>query len=104
MNKGNRNGRDDNGVSLGQALKQAFGGGPLRARVEAAQVVAMAQDLLGPTVLGSISKIYFEAGKLWIHTASSPLRGELFLTRDMLRTKLNKGLGQEMVREVMVAG
>lgn len=97
-------GRTGEQVSLAQALAKAIDRGPLKHRIQGAQVLVAAEDILGPTVTASITKMYLKDECLWIHTPSAPLRNELFLTRDSLKVRINDVLGREVIKEVALAG
>lgn len=59
-------------------------------------------DLMGPALAKRARIISLKEGKLMIKTDSSVLRSELSLAKSKIAERLNEGLGQEVIKEVIV--
>lgn len=55
---------------------------------------------MGATISKFTSRIYFRNGILYIKLDSSVLRHELYTNREVVLTKLNKALGEALVKEI----
>lgn len=59
-------------------------------------------ELMGPALAKRAKVISLKDGKLMIKTDSSVLRSELSLAKSKIAERLNEGLGQEVIKEVIV--
>jgi len=72
---------------------------------EAAITEGSVPDLWRETVgeqIASVTKVEFRKGILYLSVGSSVLRSELFVRREAFRTELNRRLGSELVRNVII--
>lgn len=55
-----------------------------------------------PYVAERTRKVTFREGKLILYIDSSPLKQELFNSRDQIREKVNKALKADIVQEIVI--
>lgn len=92
----------DNNRPLREWL-QVFAASPqLRARLYQARVEQMWAETMGPLVRQYTRQIRLDGQALVIRVESAPLKAELLLMRDTIRTRVNERLGEEFVTEVRI--
>lgn len=55
-----------------------------------------------PYVVERTQKVAFRDGKLLLFINSAPLKQELFNSRGQIRDKVNKALGMDIVKEIVI--
>lgn len=58
------------------------------------------REMMGPTISGYTTKIWFREGILKIYLSSSALKKELSMSKDKIIQLLNEALGHEVVTSV----
>ena len=55
-----------------------------------------------PFVVDRTKKVTFRDGKLFLFIDSAPLKQELFNSRELILNKVNKALGADIVKEIVI--
>ena len=66
------------------------------------EVVHLWHDLLGRTVSRSTRNIDFRNGILYVRLNSSIVRNEIFMMREQVRGEINRCLGEEVVKQIIL--
>jgi predicted nucleic acid-binding Zn ribbon protein len=94
--------RGDNSRSLKEWL-QVFSQSPqLRARLYQTRVEKMWLELMGPVIDQYTRRIKLDGQTLLIFVESSPLKAELTVMRESIRSQVNERLGEEYIKEVKI--
>ena len=83
---------------LGQVLKQNH----LDEKLYETRVINSWAVVLGENIMRYTTNIYFNNKKLYVTLSSSVLRHELFLTRTEIRNSLNKYVGADVLKEIVL--
>lgn len=94
--------RDSNQVSIKEALKAMVDHYRLKSGLDQTRIEAMWKQAMGPTIAGYTREIKLIREVLYIRIESGPLRHELSMGREKIRKMVNDGLGEEVVREVVL--
>lgn len=60
------------------------------------------EKLLGPTVAQSTNRVYMYRGALFVELNSSVLRNELLMSKDRIIAGLNKAIGADVIKELVL--
>lgn len=75
---------------------------PMANKAKETKVVHLWGALLGPSVKNRTKNIYFSKGKLTVRLDSSVLRNELSFAKENIVENMNKELGDEVVKEIIL--
>jgi predicted nucleic acid-binding Zn ribbon protein len=89
-------------ISLKEALKAMMSKYRLESGSREARIRQLWPELFGPTLGASTRRLRVVDKKLYVSVDSAALRQELTMTRELLRQKLNRELGEEFLEEVVV--
>ena len=93
----------DNNRPLKEWL-QVFAHSPqLRDRLYQTRVEKLWVEVMGPLVSGYTRKIRLEDQVLYIKVDSAPLKNELTIMRESIKTRINEQLGEDYIREVKIS-
>lgn len=59
-------------------------------------------EVMGKTVENRTKKIYCSRGNLFVHLDSAVLRNELFMMKSGIISEINKKLGSEVIKEIIL--
>lgn len=95
--------RQQNELSLGEALKQLVEAYRLKPKLNESRLRATWAQLMGPSINKHTTRIVLSAsGNLQIYISSSALRQELHYAKDKIRELVNKEFQEEVVKTVEV--
>ena len=94
--------RGDNNRPLKEWL-QVFTQSPqLRAKLYQTRIEKMWGEMMGPVISGYTKRIKLDQQTLILFVDSAPLKSELNIMRENIRSKVNEQLGEEFIKEVKI--
>ena len=88
--------------SLNEAMKQFLAGSRIKGGIQALQIEAVWEEIMGKTVARYTDKLQIIGDKLIISTQVAPLKNELKYQREKIRQRVNEALGQKVINEVII--
>ena len=89
-------------ISLAEALNDYIKEMNLGEKLSEVSVVSSWEEIVGKAISSRTTKIYIKDHKLFVHLSSSVVRNELLMLREVLREKLNKNAGSEVIKEIIL--
>lgn len=90
-------------MSIGELWSGFVSENPARMRrLTEARVPDVWQAMMGPAVMSLTSSVELRNGTLYVALTSSVLRQELFMRRADMMHELNKRLGMDVVRAIVI--
>lgn len=93
--------KDHNQTHLGDAIKKWLDQHQMSDRMLEMRLRDELKTLLGP-LEKRCEKCYLKKGVFHIKLDSAPLRHELSMAREKLKTDLNQAIGKEVITEILV--
>ena len=94
--------RQSNQQPLKEVIDDWLSGHPMAKKATETRIIHLWGKLLGPSVKNRTVKAYFNKGKFYVNLDSSVLRNELAFAKESIITNLNKELGEELVKELVL--
>ncbi len=94
--------RNNEEISLGKALNDAFSSFNLANEVQEQRVQNALNNLFGKVLNNQLSRIQLKGKILTLYIISSPLRHELFLNRTKIKERLNEELGEVIIDQIIL--
>ena len=88
--------------SLGEALKDFLNKSRLRGDIQALEIDAVWEQIMGKTVARYTDKLQIFGDKLFVHTSVAPLKHELIYQKEKIIERVNGALGGKIIKEVVV--
>ena len=88
--------------SLGEALKEFLNKSRIRGDIQALEIDAVWEKIMGKTVARYTDKLQIIGDKLFVYTSVAPLRHELVYQRSKIVERVNEALGGKVIKEVIV--
>ena len=88
--------------SLGDALKKFLNQSQIKGSIQALQIEAVWEQIMGKTVARYTDKIQIHGHTLYVNTTIAPLRQELMYQKDKIVQRVNEALGEKVIREVVI--
>lgn len=92
----------DNNRSLKEWLQVFVHSPQIRAKLYQTRIEKMWKELMGPLVSSYTRRIKLDEQVLFIYVDSAPLKSELTMMKENIRTLVNEKLGEEFVKEVRI--
>jgi predicted nucleic acid-binding Zn ribbon protein len=89
-------------ISLAEALNDYIKEMNLGEKLNEVSVINSWEEIVGKAISSRTTKIYIKDHKLFVHLSSSVVRNELLMLREVLREKLNKNVGSEVIKEIIL--
>jgi predicted nucleic acid-binding Zn ribbon protein len=89
-------------ISLAEALSDYIREMNLGEKLSEVTVISSWEEIVGKAISSRTTKIYIKDHKLYVHLSSSVVRNELLMLREVLREKLNKNAGSEVIKEIIL--
>jgi predicted nucleic acid-binding Zn ribbon protein len=89
-------------ISLAEALTDYIKEMNLGDKLSEVSVINSWEEIVGKAISSKTTKIYIKDHKLFVHLSSSVVRNELLMLREVLREKLNKNAGTEVIKEIIL--
>lgn len=88
--------------SLGDALQEFLNKSPIKTDIQAFQIEAAWEDIMGKTIARYTDKIEIVRDKLIISTQVAPLKTELAYQREKILLRINEFLKAKVIKEVII--
>ncbi len=88
--------------SLAEALNEFLKKSRLRGDLQALQIDAVWENIMGKTVARYTDKIQIIGDKLFVYTTVAPLKNELIYQRKKIAERVNEALGSQTIKEVVI--
>ena len=89
-------------ISLAEALNDYIKEMNIGEKLNEVSVINSWEEIVGKAISSRTTKIYIKDHKLFVHLSSSVVRNELLMLREVLREKLNKNAGSEVIKEIII--
>ncbi len=94
--------RNQESVSLGDALKQMFSHFGLEDKLESVSIASIWKETMGNFIADRTKKIWIRENTLHVSVTSSTLRHEMQLNKLNIMKMINEQLGRERITELKV--
>ncbi|HMR83901.1 MAG TPA: DUF721 domain-containing protein [Niabella sp.] len=88
--------------SLGEALKEFLNKSRIRGDIQALEIDAVWENIMGKTIARYTDKLQIIGDKLFVHTQVAPLKNELIYQREKIIERVNEALGSKVIKDVIV--
>ena len=88
--------------SLGDALRKFLDKSHLKGSIQALQIEAVWEKIMGKTVARYTDKIQIHGHTLYVNTTVAPLRQELLYQKEKIIQLVNEALGENVIKEVVI--
>ncbi len=88
--------------SLGEVLTNFLKQNGTWDKIQEAKAVALWYEITGDMVAKQTKSAWFDSGALHISLKQPALKQEMLYLREQVRTKINKAIGEELVKEIII--
>lgn len=88
--------------SIGDALKAFLDKSRLKGDMQAMEIDAVWEQIMGKTIARYTDKLQIMGGSLYIYTSVAPLKNELLYQRDKIIERVNESLGSRVIKEIII--
>jgi predicted nucleic acid-binding Zn ribbon protein len=88
--------------SLSQALQQFLKQSRLKGNIQALQIEAVWEELMGKTIAKYTDHIQIINQTLFISTTVAPLKNELMFQKEKIIQRVNEALGERVIKDVVI--
>lgn len=89
-------------LSMQQAIQAYLSKSRFKSDIQAMQIEAIWEEVMGKTIAKYTEKIELVQGKLFITTAVAPLKHELLYQKNNIQQRVNEAVGERIVKEVII--
>ncbi|HEX2921493.1 MAG TPA: DUF721 domain-containing protein [Bacteroidales bacterium] len=89
-------------ISIAEAIKDYIVENDLGEKLNEANVLNSWNEIVGKAISSRTQRIYIKDHVLYVHLSSSVVRNELLMLRQALREKINKKVGEEVIRDIVL--
>ena len=90
------------GKSLGEVLTDFLKQNGTWDKIQEAKAVALWYEVTGEMVAKQTKSAWFDAGALNVALKQPALKQEMLYLREEVRAKINKAMGEELVKEIII--
>lgn len=87
---------------VGQIISEAIEATGQTATYERYRICYLWPEVVGPWINSQTTRRYVEGDKLHVYIASAPLRSELSFSLERLTDALNKAIGHEVIKGIVL--
>ena len=87
---------------MSDAIQQFLNGSRLKGSIQALQIEAIWEQLMGKTIARYTEKVHIINHTLFITTQVAPLRQELLYQKEKIKQRVNEALGHNEIKEVVI--
>ncbi len=102
MRRPHKDYRKNNQQSLKEVINELMKSYQLNPKINEARVINSWERLMGRMIAKNTRYIAVKNGVLILQITNAPLKQELFYARDKIKQIVNKELGEEFVKEVVI--
>ncbi|GAB3020602.1 hypothetical protein GCM10027051_27340 [Niabella terrae] len=88
--------------SMGDALKAFLDKSRLKGDMQAMEIDAVWEQIMGKTIARYTDKLQIVGSSLYIYTSVAPLKNELLYQRDKIIERVNESLGSRVIKEIII--
>ncbi|MBD0294338.1 MAG: DUF721 domain-containing protein [Flavisolibacter sp.] len=88
--------------SINEAIKQFLNGSRLKGSMQALQIEAVWEQIMGKTIAHYTDKISIINHTLFITTQVAPLKQELLFQKEKIIARINEALGTNEIKEIVI--
>ena len=88
-------------IDISQALNEMLSEGRMEKKYQHVKAIQLWKEVMGNTVASRTEKIFMSKSSLYIKLNSAPLKNELSLSKELIRTRINDELGEEAVQGIV---
>lgn len=88
--------------SIGEILNQYFKISQIQNHAFGEEIASIWQETLGDDITLATNKIFLQGGMLFVELKSPALKNELMMQRTFIKNALNRKLGNEIIKEVVI--
>jgi hypothetical protein len=89
-------------LSLQEAMQQFLKQSRLKTGIQAVQIEEVWEKIMGVTISKYTDSIKIIGQTLFITTTVAPLKNELLYQKDIIITRVNEALGENVIKEVVI--
>jgi hypothetical protein len=89
-------------MHIGEAIKLFLSKSRLKTGMQALQIEAVWEKIMGKTIAKYTNKIQIISGTLFIETNVGPLKQELLYQKTLIIERVNEALGEEVIKNVVI--
>lgn len=87
---------------IGELLNQLFRSPDIAAKIAEGSLPHIWREVVGEVIAAETRQVRFVRGTLYVHIASSVLRTELMMQREALVRSINRHVGSDLVKSLVV--
>lgn len=87
---------------MGDALKQFLNKSRIKGSIQALQIEAIWEQIMGKAIAKYTDKIEIHGHTLYIYSSVAPLKQELMYQKPKIIQRVNEALGEAIIKEVMI--
>lgn len=88
--------------SVGEALKSFLNKSRIKGDIQALEIDAAWEKIMGKTIANYTDKLQIIGDKLFVYTNVAPLKNELLYQKEKIIERVNETLGAKIIKEVVV--
>ncbi len=89
-------------MHIGEAIKLFLSKSRLKSGIQALQIEAIWENIMGKTIAKYTNKIQIINGTLFIETTVGPLKQELLYQKNLIIERVNEALGEKVITAVVI--
>lgn len=89
-------------MSIGEAMRAFLQKSRLKTGIQALQIEALWEKMMGKTIARYTDKIEIVNQTLFIKTSVGPLRNELIYQKKEIIARVNEAMGEKVIKEVVI--
>ena len=89
-------------ISIAEAINDYIREMNLGGKLSEVSVISSWEEIVGKAISTRTTKIYIKDHTLYVHLSSSVVRNELLMLREVLKEKLNKKAGSEVIKDIVL--
>lgn len=93
---------DPNTQSLGSAIEQVLKTYNLQGKIDGIRIVQAWESVVGSMIANHTTDLYIQKDVLFVYLDSPAIRHELTFARTQIVQNLNKSVGKEVIRELIL--
>ncbi len=93
---------DPNTQSLGSAIEQVLKTYNLQGKIDGIRIVQAWESVVGSMIARHTTDLYIQKDVLFVYIDSAAIRHELSFARSQIVQNLNKSVGKDVIRDVVL--
>jgi len=94
--------RDSNNEKMDDVFKKLIRSYGMTSRFNEFEVVQVFSEIMGPVIMKKVANAYVYQHKLFLELSSAPLKQELSMEKTKLINMINKELGQDYLKGIII--